>query len=487
MPRPRKVRFVEPQGQPNRPMNPWITRWPLLGPITLATILENRGFDVAIYNENISGQVDQSDQHYQDVCSADVVCISIMTPTAARGYDIADAIRRDAPNAKIVIGGTHATFLPEEALAHCDIVIKGEAETIIEKVALGEVPDGITSSEPLADLDKIPTLNHFLMVDFDKVFGSAKKRHLYELPVMTSRGCPYGCTYCSVTQMFGHKVRRQSVEKVYRDILTHYENGFRQFFFYDDNFTSDRAWTRELLDRIRPLRIRFNAQARVDLHWVDGKRTKRDDEMLKHLRRSGCNLLFIGYETIDDATAKMWNKGYRSDRSVVDMLTEDTRILHDHGIWIHAMFVMGPQHTQSTGDAIVKFARKNEIESLQISVLTPFPGTPLFDEMKDQLLFNNFPADWNYFDAAHCVYDHGKLGAIGLQEAVFKTYSKFYSGSAWNVRAIRQLAARPISFREKIADMINGAQIAKTMLGHLRDEMDEFLDVVRERIDSRDN
>ena len=102
-------------------------------------------------------------------------------------------------------------------------------------------------------------------------------------------------------------------------------------------------------------------------------------------------------------------------------------------------------------------------------------------------MFDDFPNDWNYYDGAHCIYDHGKLGAIGLQEAVYDAYADFYSLSAWNVRAIRQLAARPISFTEKLADMVKGARIAKSMLGHWRDEMDEFLDVVRARSAQRNN
>ena len=118
--RARKVRLIEPRGRPGRPFNAWIGRWPLLGPITLATILHDRGFDVAVYNENISGSVLDNPAAYEDICSADMAGVSIMTSTAARGYAIADRIKRDAPNVKVVFGGVHATFLPDEALPHGD-------------------------------------------------------------------------------------------------------------------------------------------------------------------------------------------------------------------------------------------------------------------------------------------------------------------------------------------------------------------------------
>lgn len=139
MARTRKVRFIEPQTRPGRPFNAWITRWPLLGPVTLGTILHERGYDVAIYNENISGSLFENPDACRDVASANLIGISIMTPTAARGYALAD-----------------------------------------------------------------------------RLLARSRRQDLYELPVMTPRGCPHGCTYCSVTRMFGRRVRRQSVDKVCR-------------------------------------------------------------------------------------------------------------------------------------------------------------------------------------------------------------------------------------------------------------------------------
>ncbi|NQU75018.1 MAG: B12-binding domain-containing radical SAM protein [Planctomycetes bacterium] len=477
----RRIRFIEPQGRPDRPLNAWITRWPLLGGITLATILEQSGYDVVVYNENISGPVDADPKIYADLCNADVVGIGIMTPTASRGYAIADRIKRDAAGVKIVIGGVHATVLPEEALAHADIVVCGEGETVIEAIASGEVDSGIIQATALADLDQIPTLNHFLMHDFDKLLAGCRKRYLYELPVMTSRGCPYGCRYCSVTRMFGRKVRRQSVEKVHRDLCRYAEQGFTTLFFYDDNFTTDRQWTRTLLDRIRPMRLRFNAQSRVDFHWIDGDRRQRDDQMLRSMHRAGGDMLFIGYETTDEATAKAWNKGYRGPQSLSARLSEDTKILHDNGFWIHGMFVMGPEHTARTAEGIVDFARRTQIETLQVSVLTPLPGTPMYDDMRPHLIFTDYPSDWDYYDGVHCVYNHSRLGVAGLQKAVFEAHRRFYLCGGWGGRTLRSLAARPISFTDKVIDLWQGARTAKTLLGKWQKETETFLDVVRAR------
>lgn len=476
-----KVRFIEPQGRPGRPFNAWIARWPLLGPITLATILHERGHDAVVYNENISGSLLDNSEAYSDVCSADVVGISIMTPTAKRGYNLADRIRQDAPAAKIVFGGVHASFLPAEGLAHGDMVVCGEGETVIEAIATGELQSGIIRAPRLEDLDSIPTLDHSLMRDFEKLLAGCRRRELYELPLMASRGCPHGCTYCSVTRMFGRKVRRQSVQKVHQDVCRYVERGFRRLFFYDDNFITDRRWTKPLLERLRPMRIQFNAQARADFHWLDGQRRRRDEPLLRLMRRAGGDVLYVGYETVDDSTARQWRKGYRGTGSLAARLHEDTRILHDNGFWIHGMFILGPQHTTKTAESIVGFARRSQIESLQISILTPFPGTPLFEQMQPHLLFSDFPADWDYYDGAHCVYNHSRLGVEGLQNTVLNAHRRFYRWGGWSLRRLRAAMEQRMPVADKLAQLWSHARIARTMLRQWREELESFLDIARAR------
>ena len=482
---PGKIRFVEPQGRTGRPFNAWIRHWPLLGPITLATILHERGFDAAVYNENFTGSLLDSPYAYADICSADVVGISIMTPTAARGYCLADRIKRDAPQTTVVFGGVHATFMPTEALRHGDVVVCGEAENVIEPIARGEIRSGIVKPQPLRDLDAIPTLNHSLMRDFGKLLARRDRRDLYELPVMTSRGCPYGCTYCSVTRMFGRKVRRQSVEKVYGDLCKYVDQGFRHVFFYDDNFTTDRAWTRDLLERMESLNLRFNAQARTDFAWIGSDRRRLDRPLLRAIKRAGGDVLYVGYETIDDRTAAEWGKGYRGARPLRARLRQDTRILHDSGFWIHGMFVLGPQHTAQDARRIVRFSRENGIESIQISILTPFPGTPLFEQMRPNLIFTDYPADWDYYDGTHCVYDHGRLSVAELQAAVLNAHRSFYRWGGWSLRRFRALVQDRLSLGDKLALLWTHARTARTTLRRWREETKRFLETVRARTASR--
>ena len=480
MPKTRKVRIVEPHGRPGRPLNTWIGRWPLLGPITLATMLAERGYDAGVYNENVSGSLLENGPAYQDICSADVVGISIMTPTAARGYALADRIRRDAPGATIAFGGIHATFMPNEALPHGDLVVRGEGESVIERIAAGELASGIVQAEPLQDLDAIPAPDYRLMRDFDHLLAQFRRRELYELPVMASRGCPYRCTFCSVSRMFGQKVRRQSVDKVARDLRRYVDQGFRQFFFYDDNFTANRAWTHALMDRIAPLDVRFHAQVRADFPWLDGSRTARDRPLLKAMRDGGAYVFYIGYETTDDSTASEWQKGYRGQGKLRERLLEDTAILHDNGFWIHGMFVVGPQHTQSNVDQIVDFARTSKIEAFHLSILTPFPGTPLFEQMRPHLLFTQFPQDWDFYDGSHCLYDNGRLGLLPIHKAVLEAHLRFYR-RYWNLRHIRDALGQRVPLLDRLAFLWSSARSTMATLHRWEEESKAFLEIAISR------
>jgi len=317
------------------------------------------------------------------------------------------------------------------------------------------------------------------MRDFDKLLAQRRRRELYELPIMTSRGCPYGCSYCSVTQMFGRRVRQQSADKAFADICRYVDRGFRRFFFYEDNLTADRRRARALLERMEPMGVRFNAQVRVDFPWVDRSRRQVDSRLLRSMGRAGADVLYIGYETVDDQTAEDWHKGYRGDRPLRARLREDTHILHDNGFWIHGMFVMGPQHTESTTGDIVRFARDNRLESLQISILTPFPGTALFEEMRPHLLFTNYPGDWDFYDGTHCVYDHSRLGISAMQTSVFDAHRRFYRYVGPSLRRVRAVIRDSMRLGDKAALVWNQARMVRTTFRQWRDEIGSFLDTVR--------
>jgi len=201
---------------------------PLLGPVYLGTILKNRGHKVQVYNEDI---------HAPDYSKldADLIGISILTSTAKRGYEIA----RRFPKEKVIMGGVHASLLPDEALEFSRQVVVGEAEGVISDIVEGRRREPIVFGAPVENLDTLPH------PDFSLIKGYRLPPIV--MPISTSRGCPFDCSFCSVTKIFGRKYRFRSPENIIAEMRS---RNTRSFFFCDDNFTAHPRRTRSLLEHM---------------------------------------------------------------------------------------------------------------------------------------------------------------------------------------------------------------------------------------------
>ncbi len=191
----KRVRFIEPQGRRVTAYKPYIREWPLIGPLILATLLRDRGHDVTVYNENISGPVTDSPAVMHDICEADFVGISIMTPTATRGYEISRAVRTRSGRPRLMMGGVHATFRPLEALQYADYVVTGEGENAIAEIVEGRAEPGIVPGTPVENLDALPVPDYDLTYEFGRAWERRGSKQRYHLPLATSRGCPHSCRY----------------------------------------------------------------------------------------------------------------------------------------------------------------------------------------------------------------------------------------------------------------------------------------------------
>jgi len=480
-----RVRFIEPASRANTAFHHYVRQWPLMGPVYLGTVLAQRGHDVRVYNENISGSLLEREELFEDLCAADFVGISIMTATANRGYRLADALRARQPRPQIVFGGVHATFCPQEALAHADFVVRGEGEKAIVEIVEGRAAPGIISGAPVEDLDTLPLPDYDLIYDFSRLWEVAGGKDNYYLPLVTSRGCPHQCRYCSVTPLFGRRYRHRSAERVAADIHHLYAQGYRAFFFYDDNFTADRERTREILRDTRSLDIVWNAQTRIDFAWKDpGQRRRCDVELLELMRETGGDVLYVGYETVDDRTASAWRKGYVGAGDLARRCAEDTHLLHEAGLWIHGMFIVGPDHTEHTLQRIVHFSSANRLESVQISALTPFPGTRIFEESKSRLLLNRFPEDWDFYDGVHALYRDTRMGIRNFQEKLIAAHRQFYRASVFNWRRVVKFLQGRQALRRKIALCWRNARLPWTVLDAWERESRAFLNRIA-HLDSR--
>jgi radical SAM superfamily enzyme YgiQ (UPF0313 family) len=395
---------------------------PRLGLALLGTRAARAGYNVKIvYQESCPLQ-------RRHILEADLVGFSITTSTAPEGYRLARMVRaldawKDRPTI-IVFGGVHATFEPEEALGEGDYVFRGEADPtfveFLEALKRGErrprlaglswKTEGGAHHEPLSgrpvDMDSLPSPDWSLFEGYRPRVGA----------VMTSRGCPHDCSFCSVTAMLGRGYRMRSLDLVMQD-LGQIRN--RSVFFYDDHFASNPERTKDLLRRIiaergRTHRVkRFSAQVRAEV--------ARDPELLKLMRRAGLRQLFIGFESVNPRSLELYNK----HQNLKD-IDEAVRAIHRQGIWIHGMFVFGSDaDTPETFEETVRFCNRNKMETVQYLVLTPLPGTRHYRELKAQNRI--ISRQWGRFDAFNTVYLPARMTPYQLQHGMLAAMKRFYA------------------------------------------------------------
>ena len=252
------------------------------------------------------------------------------------------------------------------------------------------------------------------MPDLTLIAGSSERRGT--TPIMTSWGCPFGCNFCSVTAMFGRKYRYRSPEHIMAEIEAKQP---RSIFFYDDNFAADKRRLKTLLRMMiaSGRRIPWSAQVRTDV--------ASDPELLELMRDSGCDRVALGLESVSQETLD----GFDKSQSVADIVRA-LEVLRRYGIKTHGMFVLGADSdTAETVRDTARFARKHDISTLMLNILTPLPGTPLFDELDAQGRI--FDRHWDLFDGQHVVFSPGQMSPETLQAEVWRAYARFYSFRQW--------------------------------------------------------
>jgi radical SAM superfamily enzyme YgiQ (UPF0313 family) len=399
------VAFVEPKGSFNAY---GYFRLPLMGSLVLGTILQDAGHEVSLLRDSVVSVYDKGKKRlHEKLIQADVVAISVMTSTAKRAYQIADAIRELAPRIKIIMGGSHATYMPEEALEHSDLVVKGEGEGAILDAVNNRSLKGIIQGAPVENLNDLPFPDLTILKD-----GGRPPR---TTPISTSRGCPYDCVFCTVSSTFGRKYRFRDPKHVLEEIRMRVSNGQRDFFFYDDNFAANRPGTKELLAGMTQLgaKLKWSAEARTNI--------SRDKELLKLISRANCYRMLIGLESVNPRTLEQYNK-----RQTVDDVRGCITELHSHNIGVHGMFALGSDDDDAgTIRDTVRFCHETKLSSVQFAILHPLPGSRLYETLESENRI--FTKDWSLYDGTHVVFRPKKLHPLELQERFFWAWKKFYS------------------------------------------------------------
>jgi radical SAM superfamily enzyme YgiQ (UPF0313 family) len=423
----RRITLIEPKNDHLHIFSKFVL--PRLGSILLATIMRDRGYDAkALF-------MSQKEVTARSL-ETDLVGISTITATATAAYLLGDHFRkRGIP---VVYGGPHVSFVPDEALEHGDFCITGEGETgfplLVEALngrgELADVPglvwkdNGVIRRNPAApaieDLDSLPFPDLGLL----EMGGSRKIGvqgiGLPTVPIQTSRGCPFDCTFCSVTGMFGRHYRHRSTANIIAE-LSKYNPKECILFFYDDNFTANPRKAKELLKEMIRLRLGFtwSTQVRSDI--------ARDQEMLDLMAAAGCTSLYIGFESVDPAALEEMNKN-----QTVEEIRHAIREIRKRRIHVHGMFVFGfDTDTAATARATVSFALAEKVDTAQFLILTPLPGSGFYTRMVDEGRL--IDRAWDTYDAHHVKFIPKGFTPWELQRTQIGAHARFYS--PWHVAA----------------------------------------------------
>jgi len=377
----------------------------------LGATLKKLGYECELWFQTIS-PVDED--HLRRF---DIVGISCLTCEAPYSYRLADSIRHDGTT--VVIGGPHATFNVEEALEHADYVVLGEGDAtfpaLVEALARGEVPETVPGLAYQLPGGAVCCTGKAELVDFASLpspdFSLSPQVRRDRIPpiVVTSRGCPHDCVFCSVTTVFGRRCRFKPNEQVIAELRPIQS---RSICFGDDNFCSHRKRTKSLLrDMI--------TQGVVPLRW-SGEMTvdaASDEELLGLMQETRCRIVYVGIESIHAETLKTFGKVHS-----VGSIGRCIENLHRHEIGVHGMFVVGVDDTPDTVAEIVDYAMANDIDTIQIFALTPFPGTAAYKHLRGSVLHR----EWEYYDGMHVVLEPRECTAHELQMAIVRGMRRFY-------------------------------------------------------------
>ena len=367
---------------------------PPLGLLTVAAVIRGE-HQVSVENENI-GPVDLSD-------SPDLVGLSVTVDVLPRAMEIARGYRRRG--IPVAAGGVHITTaadtVPEDAF---DALIIGAAEgtwpELLRDLEKGRLQKRYRCNGPLRGEDIVSPAYDLLRT----------QPYLYCNVVHTSRGCPFRCDFC-----YNSGREHQYVNRPIGDVLADIRvTGQKHILFIDDNFAGNRLWTREFLQTIRPMKLLWNAAVSLDV--------ARDSELLDLMRDSGCRSLFIGFESIQPQSIRSVHKG----QNRLEDYEQAVREIHRRGIMVNASFVFGLDgDTPETFPATLRWIVNNRIETVTSHILTPYPGTVLYERMKAEGRI--LSDDLSRYNTAHVVFQPKGMTPEELYEGYLWIYRQVYS------------------------------------------------------------
>jgi len=397
--RPLRVALISPKGPLYRHRGGIFRKSLRYQPLTLTTL-------AALVPPELDVELTLIDEGIEEVpgqLEADLVGLTVITGTAPRAYELADAFR--SRGTTVVLGGPHVTLIPEDAQPHADAIVVGYAEDtwprLLRDFAAGRLgqrydqgPDLSLANRPRPRRELLP-----------------RRRYLTNNVFEATRGCVHNCDFCVVPSAWGRKPYQKPVEDVVEDIRQH---GARKLIFVDLNLIADRDYAVRLFTALVPLRVQWYGLATVLL--------AEDSELLELAARSGCRGLLMGLESISPENLRASRKGFNSPEQYAQLVER----LHEHGIALQGCFVFGLDGDDP--DVFLKTARfavEAKVDLPRFAIVTPFPNTGLYKrlEAEGRVLTRN----WELYDGQHVVFRPRHMSVSELQEGTELAWKHAYS------------------------------------------------------------
>lgn len=373
-------------------------------PLTLTTL-------AALVPEELNATIrchDEASEVFDpDTCDADIVGITLITPTAKRAYAFAKKLR--ARGIIVVLGGVHVTLVPDEAQQHADAIVTGYAEEtwpqLLRDIANKRLQKRYNQGSTYR-FQSVPSPRRDLL---------DRRPYITMNTVQAVRGCPYKCTFCVVPSAWPEYLHRP-VAEVVAEIEALDGN---QFLFLDLSPVEDRRYIKELYRALIPLKKKWGGLATFTIC--------KDREMLELASKSGCRGLLIGIESVSRSNLRSMKKGFNDPR----LYREQIKMLHDHGIAVNGCFVFGMDEDDKDVFArTAEFAIESAIDLPRFSVATPFPGTPFFRQMQLEKRITSY--DWNMYSGQHVLYEPRQMTGRELHDGIRYAWRETYrAGSIW--------------------------------------------------------
>ncbi len=316
--------------------------------------------EIVFYDERV--------EKIPDIIDADAVAMTVETFAARRAYKLADLYR--SRGKKVIMGGFHPTMLPDECLEHADAVIIGEAEDTWTDM-VKDLENGCIKS-----IYKSAGNSDMSAYELDYSVFEGKKYNPIGM-VQFSRGCRYACDFCSIHAFYGSCIRSKSRERMASEVKRMKE---KFIFFIDDNIFSDKQAAKELFIALMPLKKKWFCQISMDV--------AKDREMLRLMKKSGCILVLIGFESLDVGNLRQMGKGANIEYEDYETVISN---IYDAGLMIYGTFVIGYDHdTPQTAEKLCDFATAHNFAIANFNPLMPMPGTRLYERLKGE---NRLPYD----------------------------------------------------------------------------------------------